>query len=199
MCNRADISPYLIHFTKGNDLNDALGNLLSILSSQKILGSNNMIRGEFNCVCFSESPIESIPQGLINADNYSKYSPFGILVSKEWLFHQGGRPVIYQPVEEYEQLSDNNRWRHVTYNPTCNPPVDFTWEREWRIQTNELHINPEYCSIVVPDRSWVEHLMSLHDEEQDWEIRNYKLIFNDGLLAEMHSEPFLWNVFLLNE
>lgn len=199
MDNRADISPYLIHFTKGNDLNDAFANLLSITASQIIYGSNNKIKGEYNCVCFSESPIESIPQGLINTNNYSKYSPFGILVSKEWLFYQGGRPVIYQPLEEFELLSECVRWRHVTYNPIANQPIDLSWEREWRIQTNELYISPQFCSIVVPDDSWARHLMSLHDEEQDWEVRRYKMIFNNDLLAEMYREPFHWNIIILNE
>lgn len=199
MCTRKDISPFLIHFTKGDDLNDAFGNLLSIIDSQIIFGSNGMIKGDYNCVCFSESPIESIPNGLINADNYSKYSPFGILVPKEWLFYQGGRPVIYQTSEEYEQLSENNKWRHVTYNPTTNPPIDFSWEREWRIKTNELYVDPMYCSIVVPDGSWAESIISRHEEEQDWEVRKYKLIFNDDILAEMHREIFRWNIFLLNE
>ena len=198
MSNRADISPSLIHFTSGNDWNDAFDNLLSIISSQTIYGSHNMIKGEFNCVCFSEAPIRAIPQGLKNINNYSKYSPFGILVSKAWLFHQGGRPVIYQPLEEYFQLSDDNKWRHMTYNPIHDPPIDFTWEREWRVQTNELSINPEDCSIIVLDRSWAKHLISLHDENQDWEISMYSQILGNDI-AEMYRAPFHWKIFILNE
>ena len=126
---RVDISKYLIHFTKGQNLKDAFNNLTSIVNSFTIIGSKNLIKGSFNCICFSEVPLGCITNGLINDEYYSKYSPFGIMVRKDWLFYFGGRPVIYQTEEEYDLLGEEAKWRHVTYNPLLDPPVDFTWER----------------------------------------------------------------------
>lgn len=61
-----------------------------------------------------------------------RYSAFGVVVSKTWLFNQGGRPVINQANEEYVQLPDSLKYRHVRYEP--HRGIDHAWEREWRIQ-----------------------------------------------------------------
>lgn len=104
--NRTDISPYLIHFTKDTSTDLAFQRLQKILEDGFLIGGSEFIKGKYKCVCFSETPETQIEKGLVNPRNYSRYSPFGILVSKKWLFSQGGRPVIYQPEEEYEYLSE---------------------------------------------------------------------------------------------
>jgi len=76
------------------------------------------------------------------------------LVTKEWIFKEGGRPVIYQTDEEFNELPETHRWRHVRYDPLSDPPIDFTWEREWRINCEELHFDSDVASIVVPDDHW---------------------------------------------
>jgi hypothetical protein len=35
---------------------------------------------------------------------------------------------------------------------------DFTWEREWRIKTGELALDPEVTTVVVPNRRWATHI-----------------------------------------
>lgn len=125
MPTRNDISNYLVHFTKGTDYDDAFDRLMSILLDMKLIGNNGMIKGGHNCVCFSEAPLTAISKGLVNSDYYSKYSPFGITVSKKWLFKQGGRPVIYQTEAEYKQLNSNS-WRHVTFDLSRDDEIDFT-------------------------------------------------------------------------
>lgn len=65
------------------------------------------------------------------------------MVPKQWLYVQGGRPVIYQSDKEFYDLPEAIRWRHVRYEPASSPPIDFTWEREWRIQCRYLHIGPQ--------------------------------------------------------
>lgn len=58
---RKDLSNYLIHFTKGQDINDvelAYTNLKSILTKQIIFSSSKTLRGDNPCVCFTEAPIE---------------------------------------------------------------------------------------------------------------------------------------------
>jgi len=83
---RIDISEYLIHFTKGNTHENTFEIPKKIINEGKLQWSNTWIRGNYNCVCFSETPLESLSHGLVNPDYYSKYSPFGIMVEKKWLF-----------------------------------------------------------------------------------------------------------------
>ena len=173
MCQRNDLSDFLIHFTKGCSDDDACDKLHSILRDGSIIGSNRLIRGQYNCVCFSEAPIESLPNGLVNSSNFTKYSRFGVMISKKWLFEQGGRPVIYQTEEEFNSLGDDHKWRHVTYNPNGTPPIDFTWEREWRIQTDSLPIDQFNCTIIVPNNEWAWELESRHNFEQDMMVEEY--------------------------
>jgi hypothetical protein len=83
------------------------------------------------------------------AEAGSRYAPFGVMVDKSWLFSRGGRPVIYQPENEYFQLPEAFRHRHVRYEPDNG--IDFTWEREWRIP-GDVEIQPANVTLVVPDR-----------------------------------------------
>ncbi|MGD1905323.1 MAG: hypothetical protein ACFB0C_04930 [Leptolyngbyaceae cyanobacterium] len=149
--SRQDISEYLIHFTKDIDLENAFRRLQKILRERILIGSNGFIKGNYNCVCFSEAPLSSLASGLVNSEYYSSYSPFGILMSKIWLYQQGGRPVIYQSDSEFDSLPINFQWRHVRYEP---PEIDFSWEREWRVKTEILGFNNQVASVVVPDSSW---------------------------------------------
>jgi len=133
--SRADISPYLVHFTSGTTYEDAFTRLRKILADRSLIAGSRFIKGNYRCVCFSEAPLTSLTDGLVNQDYYSRYSPFAIMISKHWLFAQGGRPVIYQSAEEYYPLPDSHRWRHVLYEPSdSTKSIDFTWEREWRIK-----------------------------------------------------------------
>ena len=76
-----------------------------------------------------------------------RYRPYGVGVQKEWLFRLGGRPVIYQPANEYDDLPSEIRWRHCRYEP---PDIDFTWEREWRIAMERVDLDPAGTWVFVP-------------------------------------------------
>jgi hypothetical protein len=195
---RTDVSNSLIHFTKGESKEDAFIRLKKIIREQTLIGGDSLIKGRFPCVCFSEAPLPNLKDGLINPSCYSRYSPFGILVAKEWLFERGGRPVIYESEEEYYSLPDSHKWRHVLYDLCRNPPVDFSWEREWRIQCEYLHFEKNEALIVLPDESWANRLIEEHESDQKWKLRQYELIFDDEMLAQMHyemnDEPFEWNL-----
>ena len=52
---RPDVSEKLIHFTKGESWDHAFGTLLSILTEGVIRGDREMIKGGYDCVCFTES------------------------------------------------------------------------------------------------------------------------------------------------
>ena len=107
---RSDLSPSLIHFTKGETSAEAFGRLRKILTERRLLGGNGHIKGGYKCVCFSEAPLAVLTEKF-----YQRYSSFGIMVSKEWLFARGGRPVIYQTEQKFGDLPESHRWRHVLY------------------------------------------------------------------------------------
>ncbi len=126
--------------------------IYKILREGRLIGGSGYIKGNYNCVCFTEAPISELSalfalNERLPVEQRPRYTPYGLAVTKEWLFQRGGRPVIYQHDNEYYNLSDQAKWRHVRYEP---PGIDFTWEREWRIHTNELILEPTAILIIAP-------------------------------------------------
>ena len=168
----------------------------SIVAEHRLIGGNGFIKGEYNCVCFSEAPLSSLEQGLLNSSAYSRYTPFGVVFDKKWVFNNGGRPVIYQPDSEFDALPQTHRWRHVRYEPTADDPIDFSWEREWRIQTDELNFDPFVAALVLPNPDWANILISEHEDEQDYNVMQYSLIMDEHL-AMQYRESFEWRIYVL--
>ena len=169
---RDDLSDKLIHLTRGQTRDDAAKVFSTILEEKRLLGGTGCIKDSFRCVCFSEAPISQLSRILANPMAHGiRYMPFGVMVSKAWLFDMGGRPVIYQPDSEYKLLHDSQKYRHVRYEPTNDPAnaIDFTWEREWRILTDELSLDPDVVTIVVPNRDWERRILQPHEGKiQRW-------------------------------
>jgi hypothetical protein len=78
--------------------------------------------------------------------------------------------VIYQPEQEYGRLPEALRWRHMRYEPDAAEPVDFTWEREWRLHADEVPLDPSYAVLVLPNEAWETRLRNAFDEQQDWQV-----------------------------
>ena len=102
---RIDHCENLIHFTKGKekplDYESAYQNLKDIIKSGELKGSNGMILGRHNCVCFTESPVRCLTNnGMLDSKYFSRYTPFGLQYCKKDVFKNGGRPVIYSTKEE---------------------------------------------------------------------------------------------------
>src|SRR5438128_7603174 len=110
-------------------------------------------------------------------------------------FARGGRPVIYQPDEEFLSLPDQMRWRHVRYEPTADPPIDFSWEREWRIKTDILSISPQVVRIVLPTDEWFQQLRRTHDRKESYDAQIYELVLGD--VAWGMVEVFPWTAQVL--
>jgi hypothetical protein len=69
----------------------------------------------------------------------------------------------------------------------------FTWEREWRIRTDELRIDPSNAAIVLPDSDWVARLIEAHDATQDAEVEMYAQVLDRGL-AEQYRNGMPWRI-----
>ncbi len=190
---RKDISTKLIHFTSGETFEDAYERLKIIIKDQCLVGASTKIKGGYTCVCFTEAPLLSLQDGLINPDAYSRYLPFGIIFDKKVIFDKGGRPVIYQTDKEFALLPLELRWRHVRYEPK---EIDFTWEREWRICTELLEFSSDMAGIVVPSEEWADRIIKEHVADEDYKVLQYSLAIDEEI-AELYREEFKWIVYWL--
>jgi hypothetical protein len=127
--------------------------LEKILYEGQLLGTSRWTYG-YNCVCFTEAPIQefnsifSLIEIAASENERPRYEPYGIAVNKNWLFAHGGRPVIYDHPSAFEALSDDHKYRFVPYDPGAG--IDFTYEREWRIKTDSLKLDPQKTLVIVP-------------------------------------------------
>lgn len=185
------MSQELFHWIKGETYEESFNILRKIVFEHRILGGNGQIRGGFTCVCFTEDPTHSFHEFT------SRYKPFGICVSKEWIFEKGGRPVIYQPDYEFDELGLSHKWRHVRYEPNGEPPIDFLWEREWRLQVEKLELPPGKACIVVPSNSWATKLLDEHRRNEE-EIIYHKYIVYGELLPMFGESEFYYDICVLD-
>lgn len=165
---RRDIGNLLFHFTRAPKADfieikskwgtrtmsaSAFGVLEKILHEGKLLGTSGWTYGE-NCICFTEAPIQefnsifSLVEIASSEKERPRYEPYGIAVSKSFLFEKGGRPAIYDQPSAFEDMPPSQKFRFVPYDPKNG--IDFTWEREWRIKADELILDPKETLVVVP-------------------------------------------------
>lgn len=188
---RDDVSDRLVHLTRGDTDQSAADAFMSIVEQRLLRGGTGCIKGGYRCVCFSEAPVGKLTYILANPSAHGmRYKPFGVMVPKTWLFEQGGRPVIYQPDAEFDLLHDDQRFRHVRYEPGT---VDFTWEREWRIQIDELALDPAACTLVVPNREW-----------ERWALRRHTAMLSrralvTGMIGPRSVSDFPWHFIVLED
>lgn len=195
---RRDIASIAIHWTKakpasssflrrGQPRIDASIILDNIVRESRLLGGNGFIKGGHICVCFTEAPLAEMvavfaSATLVGEEIALRYEPFGVGVSKEWLFERGGRPVIYQSDGEYDLLPEEFRWRHCRYEP---PDVDFTWEREWRISMDRLDLDSSQTWIFVPTAEMADEFSERHP---GWRIVPLELFGFPNLNDADHDE-----------
>tara|TARA_R110001592_G_scaffold210442_3_gene461939 strand:- start:2186 stop:2758 length:573 start_codon:yes stop_codon:yes gene_type:complete len=187
---RADLTNDLVHWIKGDSDAESFEVLRQIVFGRRLLGGAGHVKGGYRCVCFTEAP-----EDTFHAVS-GRYRPFGIRVSKKWLYAQGGRPVIYQSDAEFGDLGESHRWRHVRYVPDAEPPIDFSWEREWRIRTDELELPPGESRIIVPHASWVDAITLEHSEEEQSRIYFESMSYGETVLN--YPDDFYYAISVLN-
>ena len=178
---RRDIGDLLFHFTKqpppDTDLTvrrglltthfepDAYGVLRKILADAELRGTGTWSAGH-PVVCFTEAPIQefsytfSLDEFAADESQRPRYEPYGVAVPKIWLFQQGGRPVVYDHPGAINTFPEPIKYRFVPYDPVNGP--DTSWEREWRIRTGALRLDPKHTLVVVPS---VDQAVILMQEE----------------------------------
>lgn len=189
---RVDLSEQLVHLTRGESLVEAEAAFRNIHATRALRGSNAGIRGGHKVVCFSEAPVEVLARMFSSTGHSFRYRPFGVMVPKSWLFAKGGRPVIYQPESEYDLLPPELQYRHVRLDEP-NGAKDFTFEREWRIRTDVLQLDPSACTLIVPDREWDYRL---REEDHERDTRNARVLMNHPFIRMSKYE---WHVLALGD
>ena len=159
LAKRRDHSSHLIHFTKESEVprRSAVQVLTEIARSRQLRGGTKFIKGSYPCVCFTEAPYWVMADVFNYTDTTeARYSPFGVMVEKQWLYQMGGRPVFYMEESEYAFLDAQHQYRYVKYDLNPHFPIDFTWEREWRVRTDVLEIGPSNSTLIFPTRAACE-------------------------------------------
>jgi hypothetical protein len=187
---RRDLGDLLFHFTRHSDTDrlsyktssgretatdgSASSVLYKILHEGKLLGTGTWTGGH-PCVCFTEAPIAecasifALNELAASVDERPRYDPYGIAVSKTWLYAQGGRPVIYDHPAAVNDLADALRYRFVPFDPPNG--VDFTWEREWRVKGDSLTLDPRKTLVIVPTADEAFQLIyDFANIEIEWDV-----------------------------
>ena len=162
--NRNDLSPYLFHFTKGEDAYDKLTNILNQL---KLTSSTH------DYICFTETPITHFRENLLYMNSFYKpmLSFYGIGFRRDLLIKDfGAKSVIYgDKMDEANLKKIDMDWRFEELNVLTH---DFTWLREWRIrhEFDFSSISPEDIIIIAKTDDEVRSLCSLQElEDIDYE------------------------------
>ncbi|MEA2679742.1 MAG: hypothetical protein QOK03_1464 [Candidatus Binataceae bacterium] len=123
----------LTHFTRAAGTKSAMDNLDSILRDGVIRGATRMIRGKRPVVCLFDATIAELGRLLVPS-NRRRYEPFGVAFDKRYAFATGARPVFYMPWREARLiLAEEEWWRVAAIDLERNPPIDWSYEREWRV------------------------------------------------------------------
>ena len=148
---RRDLTDYCFHFLRRDP--DPVVTLGTILRNGYLEGRSYR-PVTVPTICFTDAPLaEFIQQDqVLESLSYERLSLWGFGFRKSDLFRKGARPVIYQHPNEFSLLDPSIRWRHVDFEPS---KVDFTWQREWRLQTDRLPFTAQEVVLVIPEVSSV--------------------------------------------
>lgn len=142
---RSDFSCGLVHLTKGTKNRTTIQTLIKILNDKELIGGTGYICGNNSVVCFQDVPLQSLSENIFYEQklhhedgNPIRYSAFGLRFSKDFIYKNGGRPVLYEQTEIAKKiLPEEEHWRIVCLDlKNSNNVTDWTHEREWRIKGN---------------------------------------------------------------
>ena len=152
MASREDISPDVIHLTRANpELGLSAMQVLQKMVREGFITptfaprrygaraeERHVIKGKHPAVCFTEQPLGTLPATLrILA---WLYEPYGLIFDKRYVYHLGGRPVIYGDDDAFAALPRSLEYLWSFFDPNRRDaqgklsPVDWTHEREWRFR-----------------------------------------------------------------
>ncbi|TKB75025.1 MAG: hypothetical protein E8D46_03790 [Nitrospira sp.] len=162
---RPDLTPYLIHLTKGNDKHTGFEILQRILRGGVITGTDSYIKGNREAACFMDIPFASLKY-VCSENNKRRYEPYGVIVKKTTAYDRGARPVLYLSSSECQDMGitkskcPNDLWRVVSLKGSNKRGiwgVNWMHEREWRCP-DEFELPSEVLAVLVKSSSEAEEL-----------------------------------------
>lgn len=163
-------SIYLTHLIRGRSDNDSYNTLLKILENGFLRASfskrsgHNTVKGDKEVVCFQDTSFDEMNE-VITGEKWIEheqiYREFGIQISKELLFRDGARPVIYDKANEIMNLIDENiYWRVVNLDLEDKGLMytDWTHEHEWRIP-GDVTITRFPFKVIVKTEKYKKRLL----------------------------------------
>lgn len=153
---KLDITPYLFHFTKGENAKETLE---TILHEERLCSSSH------DFICFTASPLTSLFEFFntkVSRTGLPMYQPFGIGFSRNVMYqHFGARNVIYGSQEELNMIKTKCpeiAWRCEELDVERH---DFEYLREWRVKGNEFKFDKIDKNALVIIADTKEHLIEL--------------------------------------
>ena len=150
--------------------------LCKILDEKTILASSTdgYIRQKQKAVCFQDVPLYSLAENIKYEDEYSakniidtdkikfRYEAFGLRFNKGLMFQKGARPVIYGSKCELDILPKTVQWRCVQLDLNdSNNIIDWTHEREWRIE-GDLKFEYKDIEVIVGCREYYQKFIDYY-------------------------------------
>lgn len=160
--SRSDITGQVTHLTKRTKDEHAIEVLIKILRARTLTGSttaSGFIVGNTPAVCFQESPLYSICQNCQyeakdakENNKEARYSAFGLMFQKDYIYNKGGRPVLYEDTDFAKKILPEDQWWRIVRFDLSNSDsiIDWTHEREWRIPNN-FKFDISKATIIVPN------------------------------------------------
>lgn len=181
---RSDLSSHLIHLTRKTNSENTDIILYKILKDRKLIGSSTksgFIIGNDKAVCFQDMPVYSICQNILfeqkmrakNSILKIRYQPIGLAFRKEYVFNNGGRPVIYDKTEEAKLYLPRSEWWRIVNMDFSNEAniIDWSHEREWRIK-GDFHFDLKDVTILLNKLSSFKKIVQRFKDEEGIDIRD---------------------------
>ena len=178
---RLDLSAWVWHYVRRDENpNETLRN---IIRDEAIKGSICRPFDE-HVVCFTETPLWAhIAEDVeLRGWEYARLSLYGIGFRRDWLYEQGARPVIYTERMYYDVLP--GELKHLFVEFDLIKEVDFSWQREWRIKTEEFTVDRSKSVLIFPDHNDFQDI--IYDYYADFDV-------SDGEVETYGSVDKKWN------
>jgi hypothetical protein len=194
--SRQDLSGYLWHFCREDKEPEKA--IQSILAEKRIRSGLDRDTSE-HVVCFTESPLEQIRRQApdLRKTKFPRFSLFGIGFRKEFVFRQGGLPVIYQRrcCLRDPDFPKKLHWRHVDLDLSPGKGIDYSWMREWRVKGDfDFGAACDQAIVVVPEAGDFEGVLYNIEADGDWSDGQHEVfpsyeVFWNFVSLSWHTEP----------
>lgn len=153
---KPDITPYLFHFTKGENAKETL---------ETILHEERLCSYSHDFICLTASPLTSLFEFFntkVSRTGLPMYQPFGIGFSRNVMYqHFGARNVIYGSQKELNMIKTKCpeiAWRCEELDVERH---DFEYLREWRVKGDEFKFDDFDKNELLIIADTKEHLKEL--------------------------------------